>query len=154
MFVDNDNEFPTINGTGTEDYIGTGWGMETYTNLYQGCTVSDSRLKHYAFYRFHISDIVGFNQNFRASIQQIGGGPRDLIRTLVKRNVKLKPVTLAMAGGFLRLLDNPKDIFSPDFPDGWINFYRVDDYSATSYFYLDKPESALEGLVGVEERVY
>jgi hypothetical protein len=154
MFIDNDGAFPTINGTGTEDYIGTGWGMETYTNLYQGCTVSDSQQDQYAFYRFHISDMVGFLQNFKASIQQIGGGPRDLVRELTRRKVKLQPVTLAMSGGFLRLLDNPKNIFDPDLPDGWVNFYRIDDYSATSYFYLDAPVSRLPELSGVNDRMY
>jgi hypothetical protein len=36
---------------------------------------------------------------------------------------------------------------------GWLNFYRVDDYSATSYFYLDKPVNGLKELVSVDERV-
>jgi hypothetical protein len=154
FYMDNDGSFPSINGTGTEDYIGTGWGMESYINRYQGCTVADSKHKQYAFYRFHVPDVVGFQQNFRASIQQIGGGPRDMVRTLVKKNVKLQPVTLAMADGFIRLLDNPKDLFDPDFPNGWVNFYRIDDYSATSYFYLDTPTTDLAGLPAVSERVY
>ena len=58
MYIDNDEKFPTINGTGTEDYIGTAWGQGQYTNLYQGCTVADNTEKQYAFYRFHIPDII------------------------------------------------------------------------------------------------
>jgi hypothetical protein len=27
MYIDNDREYPTFNGTGTEDYIGTAWGQ-------------------------------------------------------------------------------------------------------------------------------
>lgn len=153
MYVDNDGEFPTINGTGTEDYIGTAWGMGQFTNLYQGCTVADNSSRKYAFYRFHIPDIIGFHQNFRASIQQIGGGMRDVVRNLLKDNVKLEPVSLATTNGFRRLLDDPKDIFDEDFPDGWVNFYRIDDYSATSYFYLDKPSTGLSELPEVSLRI-
>jgi len=153
MYIDNDDEFPTINGTGTEDYIGTAWGQGVFTNLYQGCTVADNDTKQYAFYRFHVPDIIGFHENFRATIQQIGGGMRDDVRSLLKNDVKLKPVSLASVNGFRRLLDNPKDIFDEDFPVGWVNFYRVDDYSATSYFYLDKPSTKLNELSKVSERL-
>lgn len=153
MYIDNDVDYPTINGTGTEDYIGTAWGLGQFTNLYQGCTVANDSMKKYAFYRFHIPDLVGFHQNFRASIQQIGGGMRDVVRSLMKENVKLEPISLASSDGFWRLLDNPKDIFDEDFPNGWVNFYRIDDYSATSYFYLDKPSSRLNELTDVSERL-
>jgi hypothetical protein len=153
MYIDNDREYPTFNGTGTEDYIGTAWGMGAFTNLYQGCTVANDSTHQYAFYRFHVQDVIGFNQNFRASIQQIGGGMLDLVKTLIKSNVKLEPVTVATGSGFVRLLDNPKDIFDKDFPDGWVNFYRIDDYSATSYFYLDEPVSTMKVLPSVELRI-
>jgi hypothetical protein len=153
MYIDNDREYPTFNGTGTEDYIGTAWGLGQFTGLYQGCTVANEKQKEYAFYRFHIPDVIGFHQNFRASIQQIGGGMRETVRELVKRNVKLKPVSLAGTEGFLRLMDNPKDIFDEDFPNGWVNFYRIDDYSATSYFYLSAPVTGLKELPPVSERV-
>lgn len=153
MYIDNDRELPTFNGTGTEDYIGTAWGLEQFIGLYQGCTVADNKLKQYAFYRFHIPDIIGFHQNFRASIQQIGGGMRETVRELLKKNVKLMPVSVAWADGFRRLLDNPKDIFDEDFPNGWVNFYRIDDYSATSYFYLSAPSTGLSELPIVSERI-
>jgi hypothetical protein len=78
---------------------------------------------------------------------------RETVRELVKRNVKLKPVSLAGTEGFLRLMDNPKDIFDEDFPNGWVNFYRIDDYSATSYFYLSAPVTGLKELPPVSERV-
>lgn len=153
MYIDNDEEYPTINGTGTEDYIGTAWGLGQFTNLYQGCTVADNSTRQYAFYRYHIPDIIGFHQNFRASIQQIGGGMLNLVRDLLKDDVKLIPVSLASTSGFRRLLDDPKDVFDEDFPNGWVNFYRIDDYSATSYFYLDKPSTGLGELPEVSERL-
>jgi len=153
MYIDNDKELPTINGTGTEDYIGTAWGMGTFTNLYQGCTIANDSTDKYAFYRFHVPDIIGFNNSFRAAIQQIGGGSRDVVRKLLKNNMKLEPISVALPDNFIRLLDNPKNIFDTDFPDGWVNFYRVDDYSATSYFYLNTPSSGLSELPAVKERV-
>ena len=153
MYIDNDKELPTINGTGTEDYIGTAWGMGQFTNLYQGCTVANDSARQYAFYRFHVPDVIGFDRNFRASIQQIGGGMRDVVRKLLKNNVKLEPVSVAWINGFRSLLDSPKNIFDEDFPIGWVNFYRIDDYSATSYFYLNKPTTTLIELPNVRERV-
>lgn len=146
MYIDNDKELPTYNGTGTEDYIGTAWGMGRFTGLYQGCTVANDTTKKFAFYRFHIPDVIGFNQNFSASIQQIGGGMLDVVRKIKKNNMKLEPVTVAYENGFRMLLDNPKDIFDNDFPNGWVNFYRIDDYSATSYFYLNAPSTGLNAL--------
>jgi hypothetical protein len=153
MYIDNDKEYPTFNGTGTEDYIGTAWGMGQFTNLYQGCTVANDSTKQFAFYRFHVPDLIGFQLNFSASIQQIGGGMRDVVRKLIKNNMKLEPVTVATLTGFRTLLDNPKNIFDSDFPDGWVNFYRIDDYSATSYFYLNAPSTGLKELPVVSERV-
>jgi len=153
MYIDNDKDLPTINGTGTEDYIGTAWGMGKFTNLCQGCTVADDSTKEYAFYRFHVPDLIGFNENFRASIQQIGGGMRDVVRKLIKNNVKLEPVTVAWQNGIRLLMDNPGNIFDNDFPEGWVNFYRVDDYSATSYFYLNSPVTKLGELPDVTMRM-
>jgi hypothetical protein len=153
MYIDNDGELPTINGTGTEDYIGTAWGMGQFTNLYQGCTVANDSSRQYAFYRFHVPDLIGFNQNFRASIQQIGGGMRDEVRKLIKNNMRLEPVSVAWSNGFRSLYDSPKNISDEDFPDGWVNFYRIDDYSATSYFYLNAPVSDLHELPKVSERI-
>ena len=121
--------------------------------MYQGCTVVDDSLSQYAFYRFHVPDAIGFSENFSASIQQIGGDMRDAVRKMIKENVPLKPVIVGWLNGFRLLLDNPKDIFDADFPFGWVNFYRIDDYSATSYFYLNSPVSGLPGLPGVSERV-
>lgn len=153
MYIDGDTTHPTMNGTGAEDYIGTGWGEGAFTHLYQGCMIADTAKKQYTFYRFHIPDAVYFNDNFRATIQEIGGGTNAELKSAIAKGAKLKPVTVAGAEGFTRLLDHPQEITDSYFPNGWVNFYRIDDYSATAYFYLDKPESNLKGLAGVEERI-
>ena len=51
------------------------------------------------------------------------------------------------------LMDTPnKKLTDPDLFSGWVNSYREDDFSATAYFYLDKPASALPELPDVGQR--
>lgn len=153
MYMDGDKEYPTYNGTGTEDYIGTGWGEEPFTNLYQGCLVADDKKRQYSFYRFHVPDQIFFYQDFRAVLQKIGGGDDPEVKKLQKNGVILKPVTVATFTTRRRLFENPIDLQDPNFPKGWVNFYRVDDYCATAYFYLDTPSSNLPELSSVSERI-
>lgn len=153
MYLDGDTQHPSINGTGAEDYIGTGWGLGAFANRYQGCPIANDSTKEYAFYRYHVPDQIFFRRDFRGTIQQIGGGMRDYVRQLVQQGVALRPVSVQYEGGFRRLLDNPLALESPDFPNGWVNFYRIDDYSATSYFYLDAPMSNLPALSPLSSRV-
>ena len=155
MYMDGDTEYPTIVGTGTEDYIGSAWGLGTFANTYQGCTVANDSTRQYNFYRWHIPDAIYFNRDIKVVLQQIGGWMKNDVRELLKKGVNLKPITVDGPGGFMSLLDTPgaPDIMDEKFPDGWVNFYRVDDYSAVSYFYLDKPSSSLPPLPAVEIRI-
>lgn len=153
MYIDGDTNHPTINGTGAEDYIGTGWGEGTFAHLYQGCTIADTVNRQYAFYRFHIPDAIYFDQNFKATIQEIGGGNDEEVKALAAKGVALVPVSVSGDKEFTRLIDHPQKLTNSNFPKGWVNFYRVDDYSATAYFYLDKPVNGLKELATVEERV-
>jgi len=155
MYIDGDRQFPTINGTGTEDYIGTGWGQGTFTNLYQGCTIADVKTRQYAFYRFHIPDHIYFYKDFKATIQKIGGGDDETVKQLQQKGVLLKPVSVSGDSSFTRLFELKAAMSLQDksFPKGWVNFYRVDDYSATAYFYLDKAVSNLPELAAVSERI-
>jgi hypothetical protein len=36
IYLDGDRDFPTLSGTGAEDYIGTAWGQGKFDHLYQG----------------------------------------------------------------------------------------------------------------------
>jgi hypothetical protein len=153
MYIDGDEKYPSINGTGTEDYIGTGWGEDKFTNQYQGCLLADTGKKQYAFYRFHIPDAIYFDHDFKAVIQQIGGGLNNQLKAMEAKGVPFTPVTVASAKGFFRLFEKPQKLDDTGFPLGWVNFYRVDDYSATAYFYLDKPGDNLKELAPVAERV-
>ena len=76
-YIDGDTDYPTICGTGVEDYIGTAWGQDYYYDLYCGCPVYDKENMELCCYRFHIPDPIYFNSNFKATIQQIGGVDRD-----------------------------------------------------------------------------
>ncbi len=144
MYLDGDTKYPTINGTGAEDYIGTGWGEGTFNHLYQGCLQADGKTHQYSFYRFHVPDQIWFFHDFRAAIQQIGGGTAPVVAALQKKGVKLQPVSISGKKGFTRLLDEPgKANLDKYTTDDWVNFYRSDDYASTVYFYLDRPENGL-----------
>ena len=91
FFMDDDAEFPTLCGTGTEDYFGGAWNFEQprgeygvfsgpYTGLSQvikpdGLYRSQQR---FGMYRWHIMDPIRFEHDLRVTIQALGwrvGGP-------------------------------------------------------------------------------
>jgi hypothetical protein len=70
MYIDGDKDFPTICGTGSEDYICQSYGVQEVASLYHGCTVS--RDPYISMYRWHIVDPVVWDSDCRITIQQIG----------------------------------------------------------------------------------
>ena len=160
MYIDGDGDLPTLVGSGTEDYIGSAWRQEAFNNQYQGCLVANQKSGEYAFYRYHIPDPVIFHKDIEVTIQQIGGGMPEKVKKLISNGANLIPITVTdiKSNGYrkftklLELTPVPK-VGEPDFPEGWINFYRQDDVSATSYFYLNKPSSNLPALQPVEIRI-
>lgn len=147
IFLDGDAEFPTLNGTGTEDYIGTAWGQGLFNHPYQGCLVADENTRQWTFYRYHIPDPVYFTHDIKVTIQNMGRDELDKVRKYVQNGAALIPVSVADKE-FVKLLELPRapNILDADFPAGWINFYRQDDVSATAYFYLDSPTSSLPAI--------
>ncbi len=75
------------------------------------------------------------------------------VRALQAKGVRLQPISVAVDKDFTRLLETPASLGDEKFAKGWVNFYRVDDYSATAYFYLDKPTNGLPELAPVAERI-
>ena len=84
-FLDGDKEFPTICGTGTEDYFGGAWGFGTapFTAPFFGyCDLSAAQdpgrpmartVGHrHSMYRFHIMDPIRFGKEFKAVMQALG----------------------------------------------------------------------------------
>jgi Protein of unknown function (DUF2961) len=86
FYIDGDREFPTIDGTGTEDYFGGSYDFENretkqyepftspYSGLIQvikpdGLYLSQER---FGLYRWHIMDPVRFDKDLRVTIQALG----------------------------------------------------------------------------------
>lgn len=153
MYIDGDKEYPTLNGTGTEDYIGTAWGQGKFIHDYTGCTIADDSLLQWSFYRYHIPDPIFFKTDCRVVIQQLGGDMRDAVGHYQQSGAPLIPVTTD--DGTLHSYykkDSLVKIDSLTIPNGWTNFYRSDDVSATAYFYLNTPVSELPALQPVALR--
>lgn len=156
IFLDGDKRFPTLVGTGTEDYIGTAWGQGTFFNDFAGSLIANDSTHEWAFYRYHIPDPVYFSSACRITMQQIGGEMKDVVREMQKRKVPLIPVSIdpGATGTFVRLYEEGKvtDLGDPKLPNGWTNFYRSEDVSSTVYFYLSAPTSTLPALQTVQLR--
>jgi len=86
FFMDGDEEYPTICGTGTEDYFCGSYNFENketrqyqeYTTPYAGLPqvlrpdgVYRSQTR-FGLYRWHITDPVRFSQDLRVTIQALG----------------------------------------------------------------------------------
>jgi hypothetical protein len=145
IYVNGDQDYPTLIGTGTEDYIGTAWGQGQFYNNYSGCLVADDKNLQWSFYRFHIPDPVYFKSACRVTIQQIGGNTKEKVIALQEQQVSLIPVTIHNAPQMLQIYkkDSVVNLANSDLPDGWTNFYRSDDMASTAYFYLDNPKNDL-----------
>lgn len=155
-WLDGDDEFPTLCGTGAEDFIGTAWGLGAFAHRTQGCPIADSQNGQYAFYRYHTRDPIFFHTDFRTAIDTIGGGDIEQVITMQRAGRPLIPVTIDPGtGSVIRLLERPQpvNLSDPSLPRGWCNFYRQDDWSATTYFYLDRPENDLPPLPPVAARI-
>jgi hypothetical protein len=86
FYLDGDGEFPTICGTGTEDYFGGAWnfdvgaengGYREFSTPYSGFHIFppnglyDSQTR-FSMYRWHIMDPVRFERDLRVTIQALG----------------------------------------------------------------------------------
>ncbi|MCA1595540.1 MAG: DUF2961 domain-containing protein, partial [Chloroflexi bacterium] len=103
VYLDGDSEFPTLVGTGAEDYIGTGWGQGAYAHRFQGCPVADSENRQWCFYRYHVPDPVVFQNDCQVTIQQIGGDSKERVASLLRAGAPLVPVTFYGGGSLLKL---------------------------------------------------
>lgn len=70
FYMDGDTDFPTINGTGSEDYVCLSYGMQETPYLYHGC--SWNRDGYVSMYRWHLPDPIYWQEECRVTIQQIG----------------------------------------------------------------------------------
>jgi hypothetical protein len=75
--MDGDTEFPTICGTGTEDYFGGAWGFggETYSTAFLGYPLyrkEPAEVPQHGLYRWHIMDPIRFQRDLRVTMQALG----------------------------------------------------------------------------------
>jgi hypothetical protein len=131
FYMDGDHDFPTICGTGSEDYVGLSYGIQQATFLNHGCNLiynSDSvfQVKDYftnerkdissqyiSMYRWHLPDPIYWEKECRVTIQQIGWSP----------NVKNQL------------------------------FERQDDWSSATFWYEPVPSDILPELPSAEKRI-
>jgi hypothetical protein len=69
-YLDGDKEFPTIVGTGLEDYVGHSYGIQDTTYRFGGCPFNKYGLV--SLYRWHIEDPLYWHKDIRITVQQIG----------------------------------------------------------------------------------
>jgi hypothetical protein len=69
VYMDGDRDWPTIVGTGSEDYVGLAWGIQQAPFLFNGCSLNEKGFV--TMYRWHLPDPVGWRQQVRITIQQI-----------------------------------------------------------------------------------
>ena len=86
FFIDDDDEYPTICGTGTEDYFCGSYNFENphthdkyegFSTPYTGLQVVKTDVlyqsqKRFGLYRFHITDPVRFEKKLKVTIQALG----------------------------------------------------------------------------------
>ena len=85
FYLDGDEEFPTICGTGTEDYFGGAWnfdvpgqGYTTYSTPFLGLhqVIRPDGLyrsqQRFGMYRWHVLDPIHFSADLRVDIQALG----------------------------------------------------------------------------------
>ncbi|MCC6166295.1 MAG: DUF2961 domain-containing protein [Caldilineaceae bacterium] len=85
FFMDGDSQWPTIAGTGTEDYFGGAWNFEfpqgqygVFSSPYSGLpqVIKPDGLyrsqQRFGLYRWHILDPIRFKQDLRVTIQALG----------------------------------------------------------------------------------
>jgi hypothetical protein len=100
FYIDGDTKFPTIAGTGTEDYFLSSYGFpHTMNGLYSGVPLGDNVMKrdpsgtagsNWTLYRWHIMDPINFQKDLKIQIE--GLGPRRGIKGNAKRKDDLNSV--------------------------------------------------------------
>jgi hypothetical protein len=96
FFMDGDTQFPTINGTGTEDYFCGSYDFDTRKKNATGTEASDytefcspysglpqvirgdghyNVMQRFGLYRWHITDPIRFDNNLKVTIQDLGWHP-------------------------------------------------------------------------------
>ena len=121
IYLDGDTNYPTICGTGAEDYAGAAWGIGSFFAREFGAPYIKG--KHISFYRFHGHDPVYFSENIKVTIQQIGN------------DGSVDPLTAGDRPAMDKFIEAGH--YAKNSPGG--NFERTDDVCSTAYWYQTLP---------------
>ncbi|KAK2616268.1 hypothetical protein QQS21_000903 [Conoideocrella luteorostrata] len=70
IFIDDDTWPPSMHGTGGEDYLSQGWGMQNNAFPFAGTIVHEGEMPHYQVsYRWHLPDPVRFNTKIKVTME-------------------------------------------------------------------------------------
>lgn len=134
FYIDGDEGYPTICGTGTEDYIGSGWGTEETLTQDKGAPIIDNKNGYYSLYRLHIDDPIYFKEKLKVTIQQLGAGHENTAREFYGQK-----------GGYYRAVGTKEE-------EGICIFERSDDYSSVAFWYQELPTQPFPLLPSREQR--
>lgn len=134
FYIDGDKDYPTICGTGIEDYMGSAWGLEEITTPYQGAPLVDNENGLYSIYRFHSKDPIYFQDDLKLTVQQIAYGSRGKAE---------KHFGEAFNG--YRAAGPPSD-------NDFCYFDLSDDYCSTAYWYQTLPTTPFPAFPNREQR--
>ena len=115
IYMDGDTQYPTICGTGIEDYFGAAWGLKSHHSPYRGAQLVEP--KYCTMYRFHVTDPIYFKNDIKVDVQQMG----------------LIHITKALEKYGDSLIYMPIDHPRRD-PSG-VFYLRSDDVCAVAYWY-------------------
>jgi len=94
FFIDGDQKFPTIAGTGTEDYFCGSYDFvvnnhfTTFSSPYTGLSqvippdLKEKANQKFSLYRWHIADPIRFEKDLKVTIQDLGWQQKGLYRKL------------------------------------------------------------------------
>ncbi len=160
IYLDGDTQLPTLCGTGTEDYIRTGYGQGWYSNPYYGNHYVGPPLggdayggNAYGFYRFHVTDPVFFYKDIRVTMQNISW--MDWGQRL--RSMDVNPDIRFMVAGEdkkenLLTRQDVVEAIEKNSPLAPLT-EGSHDCCATAYWYMDKPENGMGDIPSVERRM-
>lgn len=146
VYLDGDREYPTLCGTGTEDYVGSGWGQEHFINTYQGNQYVSENRDAYGFYRFHIPDPIYFYEDIKVDIQVMAGPSYGMILEAMDADPTLKFMKAGKGDEFYTREELEAKPGRAEVIESFA------DYSATAYWYMDKPENGLPPMAEPDHR--
>lgn len=129
FFLDGDKEYPTLCGTGLEDYAGYAWGIDPVLTRFQGSAFDDKEAGLYSFYRFHVPDPIYFQTSLKATVQQLGWGRMPEVVDELGPDAKIYTPAVDDAGG-----------------DDACYFERSDDWTTVAYWFQPLPSPAFPAL--------